>query len=305
MKKIESTNEEKAFANIIYGKVEERAELTVGDNGVVLPESIVNKIIQKVYDICPIYQMSTRYNITGKVKVPYYDETTQSLNVAYATEFVVLESSTGKLLAIELNRFLAGVLTKVSKSLFNNSQFDVVDLVVNAMAKSISKWLENEVMNGTAEKISGLTTVTQKVTTISAIAVTADELIDLQDMILDEHQSTSIWIMNRATRKAIAKLKDAQGRYLLNPEYKSKWGHTLLGRDVYTTASISTMAAGKTAIYYGDMSGLAIKMPKKIEIKVLKEKYADEHAIGVISWVEVDSKVEDALKIAKLEMAAV
>jgi hypothetical protein len=37
---------------------------------------------------------------------------------------------------------------------------------------------------------------------------------------------------------------------------------------------------------------------------VLREKYIDEHALGVIGWIEFDSKVENEQKIAKLLMHA-
>ena len=54
----------------------------------------------------------------------------------------------------------------------------------------------------------------------------------------------------------------------------------------------------------GDFRGLATKFNEELSIEVLREKYADEHAIGVIGWFEFDSKVEDAQKIAKLVMAS-
>ena len=68
--------EERAFANYIRGVVsEERASnLEAGSNGAVVPKTIANKIIKKVYDICPIYQLATRYNVGGTLAIPYYDE---------------------------------------------------------------------------------------------------------------------------------------------------------------------------------------------------------------------------------------
>jgi HK97 family phage major capsid protein len=299
--------EERAFANYIRGIVESRAgdvNLTVGDNGAVIPSSIANKIIKKVYDICPIYQLATRYNVGGTLNIPYYDEKTQSITMAYATEFTELESTSGKFGSIELKGFLAGVLSKVSKSLINNSQFDIVNFVIGAMADSISKWIEKELLNGTADKIDGLKGVTQSVTTASATAVTADELIDLQEAVPDAYQGPAIWIMNKATRTAIRKLKDDDGNYILNKDATAKWGYTLFGKDVYTSDNMPAMAAGKTAIYYGDMSGLAVKLSEDISIEVLKEKFATQHAIGVVGWIEIDSKVENAQKIAKLAMKA-
>ena len=296
--------EERAFANYIRGVVEERADvnLAVGDNGAVIPSSIANKIIKKVYDISPIYQLATRYNVGGTLNIPYYDESTQSITMAYATEFTELESTSGKFASIELKGFLAGVLTKVSKSLINNSQFAIVPFVVNAMADSIAKWIENELLNGTTNKIAGLSTVTQTVTAASSTAITADELIDLQETVPDAYQGPAIWIMNKATRTAIRKLKDNDGNYILNKDATAKWGYTLFGKDVYTSDNMPGMEAGKTAIYYGDMSGLAVKLSEEMNIEVLREKFATQHAVGVVGWLEMDSKVENAQKIAKLVM---
>ncbi len=298
--------EERAFENYVRGIVEERADvnLTVGDNGAVIPSSIANKIIKKVYDICPIYKLATRYPVGGTLNIPYYDESTQSIEMAYATEFVELESKSGKFTSIELKGFLAGALTKVSRSLINNSNFALVPFVITAMAEAISKWIEKELLNGTTDKVAGLSTVTQKVTAASATAITADELIDLQETVPDVFQNGAIWIMNRATRKAIRKLKDGDGTYLLQKDFNAKWGYTLLGKDVYTSDNMPTMAAGKTAIQYGDMSGLAVKLAEDMNIQVLREKFATQHAVGVVGWIEIDSKVENAQKIAKLEMAA-
>ncbi len=300
-------SEERAFENHIRGIVEERADvnLATGDNGAIIPSSIANKIIKKVYDISPIYQLATRYNVGGTLNIPYYDEDTQKITMAYATEFADLESTSGKHTSISLAGFLAGALTKVSKSLINNTKFPLVDYVVKHMAEAIHRWMEKELLNGTVGKIIGLSTVSQKVTAAAQTAITADELIDLQELVPDAHQGPAIFIMNRSTRKAIRKLKDGDGTYLLQKDFNAKWGYTLLGKDVYASDNMPAMATSNTAIYYGDMSGLAVKISEEINIEVLKEKFATQHAYGVVGWVEADSKIEDAQKIAKLEMAGV
>lgn len=305
-KKNKEEAEERAFANYIRGTVEERADvnLTTNDNGAVIPSTIVNKIIKKVHDICPIYQLATKYNVGGTLNIPYYDEDSQTITMAYATEFSELESTSGKFKSIELKGFLAGCLSKISKSLINNSQFDIVSFVVQAMAESISRWIEKELLNGTTNKVVGLSGVTEGITAASATTVTADELIDVQEEVPDDYQANAIWIMSKATRKAIRKLKDGDGNYLLNKDATSRWGYTLFGKDVYTSENMSDMAAGKTAIYYGDMSGLAVKLSENVSIEVLREKFATQHAIGVVGWIEIDSKVENAQKITKLTMKA-
>ena len=300
--------EERAFEAYLRGEaLNERADanLTFGDNGAVIPSSIANKIIKRVHDICPIYQMASRYNVGGTLSIPYYDDESSSIQMAYATEFSELESSSGSFKSIELKGFLAGVLSKVSKMLINNSQFDIVSFVITEMADAISRWIEKELINGTKDKIAGLQAgITQKVVAAGAAAVTADELIDLQESVPDAYQAGAVWIMNRKTRTAIRKLKDGDGNYLLNRDATARWGYTLFGKDVYTSDSVPAMAAGKTAVYYGDMSGLAVKLAEQVSVQVLREKYATQHVVGVVGWIEIDAKVENAQKLARLDMKA-
>ena len=151
--------------------------------------------------------------------------------------------------------------------------------------------------------MAGLSALTNSVTAASASAITADEVIKLHDKVKDRYQSNAIWIMSPATRTALRLLKDEMGRYLLNDDISSPFGSTLLGKPVYVSDNMPEIATGNTAIYYGDMKGLATKFNESISIEVLREKYADEHAYGIISWFEFDATVEDQQKIAKLVMA--
>lgn len=301
--------ETRAFECYIRGvapgvETREAVNMTVGDNGAVIPTSIANKIIEMVKDISPIYAMATHYDVGGTLTIPSYDESAQKITMAYATEFTALTSTSGKFTSTSLGGFLAGALTKVSMSLVNNSKFDIVSYVIRKMAEAAAEWIENELINGTASKITGLSSASATVTAASATAITADELIDLQESVPDKLQSGCIWLMSRATRAAIRKLKDGDGNYLLNKDATSKWGYSLFGHDVYVSQSMPDMAAGKAAVFYLDPRGLAVKVAENPSVQVLREKFADEHAVGVICWMEVDAKIENAQMIAKLAMAA-
>ena len=156
--------EERAFADYIRGTVSDMetradANFTKGANGAVIPTSIANKIITRVEEICPVYQLSTKYNVGGTLTIPYYDESTQSITMAYATEFNELESTAGEFKSISLTGYLAGVLSLISKSLINNSQFDIVSVVIERMAVSVSRWIEKELLFGTKDKIEGLSEI--------------------------------------------------------------------------------------------------------------------------------------------------
>lgn len=298
--------DERAFANYIRGVVsEERADnLVTAENGAVVPTSIANKIITKVYDICPVYQLADRYPVKGTLSIPYYEEDgSNAITVAYASESTALTANSGKFKSVELKGFLAGALCKVPKSLVNNSDFAVTEFVINRMAESIARWIEKEMLIGTSSKITGLSNATQVVTAAAATAITADELIDLQEQIPDMYQPGSVFVMNKATRTAIRKLKDNDGNYILNKDVTSRWGYTLFGSDVYVSDNMPKMAAETAAVYYVNFSGLAIKMAEDVNIEVLRERFADQHCLGVIGWLEIDGKIEDQQKVAVLKMA--
>ena len=319
MKKEIEINERNAFENYLRGRVihERSGELTpategsgIGLGGALIPTTIVDYIIRKVYDICPILERSQKFNVKGNLEVPYYPADSDNITTAYQTEFVQMSSSSGSFATVTLSGYLAGALTKVSRSLINNVQFDIVGFVVDEMAQSIARFIEHELLIGTPAtvdpvapaKVLGLSTLTNGITAGETDEVTGDELIELHDSIKDRFQSNAIWIMSPATRTAIRQLKDNVGRYLFNDDLTAPFGATLLGKPVYVSDNMPDMASGTVAIYYGDMRGLATKFNENINIEVLRERYADEHAVGVIGWFEFDSKVIDEQQIAKLTM---
>lgn len=275
-----------------------------GAGGKLIPTTIVQYIIRKVYDICPILERSQKFNVRGKLDIPKYPANDNNITVAYQEEFSPLVSSSGSFNTVTLDGFLAGCLTKVSRSLINNLQFDIVGFVVREMAYAITRWIEGELLNGTSGKITGLSDLTNGITAAAQNAITADEVVKLHDKIKDQFQRNAIWIMSPATRTALRLLKSSTGYYLLNDDISSPFGTSLLGKPVYVSDNMPEIAAGNTAIYYGDMMGLATKFNENMNIEVLRERYADEHAYGVIGWLEFDAKVIDEQQIAKLTMAS-
>lgn len=302
-----TAEEERSFVDYLRsGKAfETRADSnwTPASNGAVIPSSIANKIIEKVKNISPIYSMSTKYNVAGTLSIPYYDETDGTITVGYQDEFSDITATSGKLKSISLTGYLVGALTKVSRSLMNNSAFDILGYVVNKLAEAVALWIDKEIINGTASKIEGLSAAKNVLTSASATAITADELIDLQDTVPDVFQPNAIWVMSSKARSLIRKLKDGDGNFLLNKDATSKWGYTLFGRPVYLSDAVG-FEKGKPAIYYGDFSGLAVKMTENFNVEILREQFATQHAVGVVAWLELDAKIENDQKLAVLKLKA-
>lgn len=299
--------ETRAFDAYIRGSLlEERADvnMTKTDNGVVIPTSIADRILEKVKEKAPIYAMATKFNLGGDLTFPVYDEETQKVTAAYAEEFKALTSTAGTFTSITLKGYLAGVLSKVSLSLVNNSQFDLVSFVINKVAEAMADFLRTELIQGTEGKMTGLLSTANLVSAAAQSAITADEIIDLEFMLPEALKGGAVWLMNRNTLKAIQKLKDSTGRFLMTEDLTTPSGYVLRGKSVHIDEKMPDMAAGKTPILFGDLSGLYVKMVEAPAVQVLREKYADEHAVGVIAWMEADSKIVEPQKIAGLKMAA-
>ena len=302
--------EERAFVKYILGAaagLEERAgelNLTMANNGAIVPTSIANKIIKKVKDISPILSRATVYYMTGELKVPVYGASSgHDVKVAYSDDFTELTADAGKFTSVDLKGYLVGALTLIGRKLKTNAMFNVTDFIVNYMAEEIAAFLEGELLNGTTSKMEGALSTTNEKTAAAAAAITADELIDLQAQVKQAFQSDACWIMHPETFTAVKKLKDGQSRYLLQDDFSGEFPYRLLGKPVFVSDNMPKIATGAKTVLYGDMSGLSVKIAEQLEIEVLREKYATQHAIGVVAWMEVDSKVTDSQRMAVLKMA--
>jgi HK97 family phage major capsid protein len=305
--------EERAFANYIKKEagifVEERAgeqNVTMGNNGAVIPTTIANRIIKAVKDICPIFAKATMYAVKGTLKVPVWGlaNTTHDVTVGYQAEFTELTADSGKFTSIDLGGYLAGALALIGKSVVNNAAVDVVSFVVNYMAEQIAIFLEGQLLSGTGTSAAtGILNTTNTMNAGSVSAITADNLIDLQSKVKQAYQGNACWTMHPDTFTAIRKLKDTTGRYLLQDDVTGEFPYRLLGKSVYISDNMPKIASAAKAVLYGDYSGLSVNMREGIEIQVLTEKYATQHAIGVVAWFEFDSKVTDNQKVATLVMS--
>lgn len=300
--------EESAFVDYVMGRVSElragEQNLTMANNGAIIPTSIADRIVTAVRDRCPILSGATIYRVNGTLKVPVWGKanTTHDIAVGYQTEFTELTADSGKFTSVDLSGYLAGALTLIGNSVENNSVFNVTDFIINQMAEEIALFLEKELLNGTSGKATGALSTPTAVTAASATAVTADELIELQAQVKQVYQANACWTMAPETFTSLKKLKDSNGRYLLQDDVTGEFPYRLLGKPVYLSDNMPKLAAGVSAVLYGDYSGLSVNLREDISIQVLREKYATQHAIGVVAWFEFDSKVTDSQKLAVLNM---
>lgn len=304
--------EARAFAGFIRAIIskEDRADANLtfsASSNAIVPKSIAKKIVARVYDISPVVEKATKYVTKGTLEIPVYGANSGTdITVAYATEFTDLESKIGKFTSVELQGFLAGALTKLSNSLINNTDLDLVNFVVERIAYEVGRFMEGELLNGTDTKIAGITTLEagQVIETAVAGVIDGDDLISLKNKVKQAFRKKAMWVMSTETKSSIEKLKDENGRYLFTEDLTGEFDGKILGYPVYVSDAMVEAEEGNTAIYFGDFAGLALKWTEQLEIQVLREKYATQHATGVVAWIEADSKVENNQMLAGLTVKA-
>lgn len=292
-----STEELEARAFETYLREQRDGEMAKGDNGAVIPQTIANRIIDTVKQVAPIYALTTKFNVKGKLQFPVAKG---SITTGYQTEFTDIASSAVSFENVELDGYLIGALSKVSVSLINNAQFDIVGYVVNKIAQSIAEFLEKELIKG-ATNIKGITDKSYegkgvvKVETATKDVLTADDLIDTQAALKMNVQDGCAWLMNQAMLTKVRKLKDGNQQYILNPDLRTGFGFMLLGKPVMISDEMPN-----DTIVYGNWSAMYVNIHEDINIRQLNEVYAAQHGVGFVAWAELDAKLVEQDKFAKL-----
>jgi len=205
---------------------------------------------------------------------------------------------------VQLDAHKVGTIIKVSEELLNDSAFDLENYIAEEFTRRIGDKEEEAFLTGNGTgKPTGILNATGGgqvgVTTASATAITADELIDLYYSLKAPYRKKAIWVLNDTTIKAIRKLKDSNGNYLLQPALKDGEVSTILGRPYFTSAYAPEIAAGAKTILFGDLSYYWIGDRQGISFKRLNERYADNGQIGFLAFKRLDGKtvLPEAIKV--------
>jgi HK97 family phage major capsid protein len=209
---------------------------------------------------------------------------------------------------VSIGAYKLGTLIKVSNELLHDSVFDLEKYISKEFARRIGTKEEDSFFNGDGDgKPVGIFHTTGGaqvgVTAASTSAITADEIIDLFYSLGAPYRKKAVWVVNDATVKSIRKLKDGNGNYLWQPALTSDTPDTLLGRPVYTSSAVPTIASGKKVIAFGDFNYYWIADRQGRVFKKLSELYATTDQTGFVATQRVDGKLilPEAIKVLQMK----
>jgi HK97 family phage major capsid protein len=282
------------------------ADVDVTGGYMVAPQQFVNRLIQAVDDLVFIRGMATKVTVTNaqSLGVPSLD--TDPADSDWTSELGTgNEDSAMAFGKRELNPHPLAKRIKISNKLLRLAS-DVESLVRARLAYKFAISQEKAYMTGTgAEQPLGVFTAstngistardvamastTAGLATAAAQSLAADGLKTVKFTLKGNYWPRAAWIIHRNNVAVIAKLKDAQNRYLWSDSMQTNEPDRLLGFPVYMSEySPSTWANGAYAGILGDFSQYWIADALDVQFQRLLELYAASNQTGFIARMETD-----------------
>lgn len=179
--------------------------------------------------------------------------------------------------------------------LLRDTPFNLVQIIGAMLGERLGRVLNTKATTGTgAATMYGITQrSTLGKTAAGATAITADELIDLQDSLPRAYRSGASWMMKDTTRSAIRKLKDSQNRYLLEPSLVAGAPYTLLGDPLNVNDDMDGMTSAKKSVLYGNFRQYKIRQVGQIRIYRLTERFRENDQDAFLAFTEADGNLLD------------
>ena len=271
------------------------------DGGYLVPEEFERQIVMGLDEANVVRGLAKVITTSAERKIPVAATHSEAKWTAENGAYTESDDTFGQ---VQLDAHKVGTIIKVSEELLNDAAFDLEGYIREEFVRRIGDKEEEAFLTGNGTgKPTGILNATGGgqvgVTTASATAITADELIDLYYSLKAPYRKKAIWVLNDTTVKAIRKLKDSTGNYLLQPALKEGEVSTILGRPYFTTAYAPEIAAGAKTVIFGDLSYYWIGDRQGISFKRLNERYADNGQIGFLAFKRLDGKtvLPEAIKV--------
>jgi HK97 family phage major capsid protein len=197
----------------------------------------------------------------------------------------------------------------VSIELMQDAMVDVASIVGEALGERISRKQNTDYTTGDgSSKPEGLVTAaTSGKTADSATAFTWAEVIDLVHSVdIAYRNSPSFGLMMHDTVYAyLKKMEDDNGRPLYLPSLQEGDHLVFNGYKIFINNDMdSTLDADSKLILAGDFSKGIVRDVADVQIAVLRERYADQWAVGFYGHARGDFKLVNTAAVKYLALAS-
>lgn len=289
----------RAFANYLRdGRISEetRAVLTTDNAAVMIPKEISQQII---IGLQGAYELMNKVNlrITPHAKTFVEPILSGDMTLKRITVGAANEEGAASFEGIEIKAYDYRLpVIPVSLTLLDGSDADIQGAIVALLTEHIARGLTNLALTGgtASDGVSALVPKVVTTTAASATAVTYNDLIDVSAKVKAPHnaQGVASWVMNSATRAALMKVLDQNGRPIFVESAREGEPDRILGRPVVIDDNMPDIGAGKTPILFGDLRKYVLRIVQGVKVRVYQEeKFYKDNCVGIQAFVSADGKL--------------
>ncbi len=283
------------------GVVDAQNTVTIGgsSNGIVLiPEQYASSILTELGKNVTMRKFATVVKTNGTFNLPISGATPTFAWIDEAGTYPAPDLSfTNK----TLEAFKAGAIITVSEELLNDESFNLESHLREQAVEGLMLAEGEAFIAGDGNKkpkgISKDITLIQSVSSMDVIT-----LADIENLYLavpSKARMSGSWIISDKLYKAIFRMKDATGNYILR-DGANGLPSTIMGRPFEIDDTMLAGAQEPLAIF-GKLSDYHIGDRGELGIQRLVEKYADEGLIGFRFYKRTDGKLALTKNVAMLK----
>lgn len=275
--------------------------------GSFIPTGFVNKLVEYAQFNSAWAQLGVTVLETSSGEPLTVPKKTSYTTAQLVGEGQPIDESTFSTGSAQLTAYASKHLSQYSYELAADSALDIVGLIArdHGLAHSNLQGGLMTVGTGSNQPQGIVTGANVGKTAESALAITFDDLIDLQHSVLPAYRQNAKWLIGDGTLAALRKVKDNYGRYILEPSATAGAPDMLLGKPFVVDPNVAAIAAGAKTVAFGDFSAAYIaRLVSTIRVEASTEFAFASDLVTIKSVWRFDGKTVDANAVKTLVMAA-
>ncbi|MED1478224.1 phage major capsid protein [Bacillus pseudomycoides] len=290
----------------IPAELRANAVTKTGDVGSVIPQTVLNQIIEKIEAVGMILPLVTRTAIKGGVSVPISSVKPVASWVAESAGSDKQKKTTGSI-TFNYNKLRCAVAVSLEVDTMALPVFE--STLINNVVEAMTKAIEQSIINGTGSgQPKGILTETPATGQALDVAkVEYKTLIDAEAALPLEYEDGAVWCMTKKTFMSFAGMVDTNGQPIARTNYgiNGKAERVLLGRQVVLCNyidSFTTAATGKPFAFLFNFSDYLLNTNYQMGVKKYEDNETDDMVTKAI--MVVDGKAVNVNSLVVLKKAA-
>ena len=198
---------------------EVREVSTMADNNDVKVQNVANYVVKQLVERADLYGRCQAFSpANGVLSIPREDESNSSDDFEFVGENASLRVDKVHFNVVKAEAKRLGVAVQVTEQLILNSGIDMQSYVLDLLARKLAKALNKQMVTGNHENGSFEGLANAKAVEVKASALDSDVMLDMVHAMHPDHLDGAVFVMNRKSYNAVAKMKDLSGQYILKLE---------------------------------------------------------------------------------------